>query len=208
MDGNKWIVSVIDTKNGPVQRWKRVVSANKGRVSWEKILHAGPDPVRDGPGFLLKADNKDVSVFIKGPEDSKKVYSQLSIKFPNVQRVFSLPNPRWRNDDILLSLPNNQYVFIGESIYSFKPPNGDVITDFYPKYEDESVAIGEKNVYFLKITSYIPRRFFPKDQKDNWMEVWRTEASKPRKSDFAKNVKFLPHFKSLRETLWFMENLV
>lgn len=208
VDGNRWIVAVIDTKNGPVQRWKRVVKSEKGKASWEKVLQRSRNPKHaTGPGFLFKVKNSEVSVYIKGPEDSKNVYSQLSIKFSNVQRVFSLPNPKWRNDDILLSLPNHQYVFIGEFIYSFKTPNGDDITDFFPKYEDESVAIGEKNVYFLKINRYIPRRFFPEDQKSHWMEVWRTETSKPRKSEFAKHVKVVPHFKSLREEVWFMENV-
>lgn len=114
-------------------------------------------------------------------------------------------------NSILLSMANHQYVYIGERIYQFNTPNEDVITKYYSLVGNSGVpypiAVGKQNAYFMTGPNggkacYVPLNMFDKDT--DWMDGYREfyDRNANKKSDFAKSVKTVPHYKELRKRIW------
>ena len=64
------------------------------------------------------------------------------------------------NNSMLLHLKNNEYMFIGSEIYTFKIPDGDKIVRYTSGIGNNDVpypaAFGNKNIYFLIEYKYVP----------------------------------------------------
>lgn len=225
-DGKKWIVAVIDTKNGPVQRWKPAMSKSsaratpKGRSRFYFTHDNGGRPFK-----VVLLSKSEVEVYKRSkPEEyddddneldreNPAVYNTLCKRFENIQKLFigKDVDDGYEGNSILLAMHDHQYVFIGERIYSFTTPDRDTIMEYYSLIGNSdvvyAVAVGKQNAYFMTGPNggkacYVPLNMFDKDT--DWMDGYREfyDRNANKKSDFAKSVKTVPHFKLLQKRLW------
>lgn len=124
---------------------------------------------------------KNVQIFKeKDPDhddDIPTIHDKLAKEYDNVEKVFvgksSLGGARFDGNTILLRLSNNRYVYIGEGIYEFTPPEP---IDMYYSLVGNSdvpypVALSKSYVYFmLDGATYVDRSAFP--PKTNWSDAY------------------------------------
>ena len=202
-DGNFW-VSKPD-KNG-VCRWvrsggsskasRRVSSHSSSKKKWLTLDNGGRPfyVVYDGSSVKIFKDSVDDDAWV--PIDVEN-YTTLVKQYKNVEKVFvgkdRRKSKRFDGNSILLRLPRNRHVFIGEEVYEFTPP--EPITRYYSLVGNSSVpypvALSSNYAYFMldaprhykddrrRMLDYIPREEFPKDTDwaDAYTEYYRDYAS-------------------------------
>jgi hypothetical protein len=98
-------------------------------------------------------------------EETPDLYTDLVKKYENVKKLFAGRDYSGLNkhgNTVLLELPNNRYVFIGEGIYEFTAP--EKITKYYSLFgNNESpypVALSKNYAYFMIDKEMIERDKF------------------------------------------------
>lgn len=156
-----------------------------------------------GRPFLVVSNGKTIKVY-KATENEPN-YTKLVKKYNNVEKIFIGKSPRNRTTEysggygkkfdgnsILLRLPKNRYVFIGDSVYEFTPP--EPIVKYYSTVGNSDVpypvALSKSYAYFMLnaprdykdedksfILDYIERREFPKgiDWSDAYSAYYEQE---------------------------------
>lgn len=95
--------------------------------------------------------------------------------YENVLRV--LPgkdeNPKYVGNSVLIHITGDEYVYVGDRIYSFTT-NGDEIIEYYSLIGNNDVpypvALSEHNAYFMLDVVCIARTEFPEDT--DWMDAY------------------------------------
>lgn len=179
-DGRMWLSKKYERG---ICRW--VKSTSKARKSRIRKSQGGPKGGRNyyvhdngGRPFMVKVKKRTVWVYKLSNSDtdgysdrdfeSPKNYQDLVKKF-NVKKTFigkGLTSPKSElGNTILLELAGGKYVWIGSSIYEFKPK--DKIVKYFSQVGSSDVpypvALGEENAYFMIEDKYVPRDAFPED---------------------------------------------
>jgi hypothetical protein len=118
--------------------------------------------------WVYKLSNTDTDGYSDRDFESPKNYQDLVEKF-NVKKTFigkDRSSPKFGlGNTILLELAGGKYVWIGSSIYEFKPK--DKIVKYFSQIGSSDVpypvALGEENAYFMIEDKYVPRDAFPED---------------------------------------------
>lgn len=148
-----------------------------------------------------------VAVYIKSDPKSE-TYDKRVLRFANVKRFMIGRDATggYPGNSILLSMADGRYIFIGDRVYSFTTPNGDVIRKYYSLLGNSGVpypvAVGIQNIYFMLGSNsgpalYVPRRMFDKDT--DWMDAYRVfyAQTEDKTSEFSKSVCKVPKFQTL-----------
>ncbi len=118
--------------------------------------------------WVYKLSNRDTDGYSDRDFESPENYQELVKKF-NVKKTFIGKGLTWPKSElgntILLELAGGKYVWIGSSIYEFKPD--DKIVEYFsqvgPNDVPYPVALGQENAYFMIENKYVPRDAFPED---------------------------------------------
>lgn len=179
LDGNKWIV--MEIKNG-VRRWfaQNENPKTKAKVTKKAPKTSGEYLTHDNGGTPYKVvvyGNKKVEVFTFADDDEEenKVFSEKVETFDKLKKVFVGPaeNKEDLGNSVLLSINDNEYVFIGHQIVKFKTE--DKITEFYSPVANNDIpwpiAVGQNKVYLLSEYMYADKSDF-KDfpAKKEWIK--------------------------------------
>jgi NADH:ubiquinone oxidoreductase subunit C len=93
--------------------------------------------------------------------------SKFETTFENVNKVFIGDDSFDPGNSILINLGGNQYVFVGDNLYSFTAP--EEITEYYSEVGNSSVpypVAGSKNYIYFMLSDdlvYVPRTEFSKN---------------------------------------------
>jgi len=97
-------------------------------------------------------------------------YIDLVRTFDDVKQVLvgeDPVEPAFKGNSVLLSMPEGRYVFVGDHIYEFNTPDGDVIRQYWSSVGNSDVpypvALGDSYAYFMLEPAYVPRSSFRPD---------------------------------------------
>lgn len=163
--------------------------------------------VKDGCFWVFMVDDLDYD-----PEDSKNIYNTLVVKPTSYLQMFigksTIPEegysnymaecgPEYDGHAILFKLTENSYMFVGEKIFEFKVPNGEVIEDFIALYGNSRViypyAIGKNNIYLFLEGVLIPRKLNDPDLHLSPYDCYYDKETKGVKKQ---------KYKIIRDRLW------
>jgi hypothetical protein len=121
-----------------------------------KTLDNGGEP------FLVRITKAKIDVFKpKKPDAEPIVYDKLIVSFDDYKRVFVGKDPEDRDNlgnSILVQVKDKEYVFIGDTIFSFRIE--DKIVDYVSPVGNSAVpypyAVGTKNTYLMIEDTFIP----------------------------------------------------
>lgn len=232
LDGNIWIIKETVNKT---KRWVKYkvsgVSTKKDTKSIEPInkLDKLIKPkgkkylTHDNGGrpFQVIIDKNNVSVYrldnkeIEENNDkiNKESYKKLVKNF-TVEKVYigkdSKYGKEFDGNSILLELPGNKLIFIGECIYEFELVPGDSIQKYFSQVGNSDVPypvlLGKNNFYSMIEKQYCCRTEFPTDYKVSDYEgahgyFYGTFTKKGWVSPI-KKIKKLPKLKIIQKKLW------
>lgn len=132
--------------------------------------------------------------------------SKFRTKFENVNKVFIGDDTFDLGNSILISLGENQYVFVGDDLYSFTAP--EEITEYYSEVGNSSVTYpvaGSKNyIYFMvsEDSEYIPRTEFGKNVNlfgEAYEQYYGHTFSRETKESMKKKGTKFQNFKMIKE---------
>jgi hypothetical protein len=191
-DGNQYI-SVPDKNNRcrwVIQGSKKISLDNTNKKSWLTHDNGGR------PYKVVQLSSKVIHVFIAKYNDQitmddAPTYPKLVKSYDNVEKVFIGKSPlhgsRFDGNSVLLRLPANRYVFIGDSIYEFTAP--EPITTYYSAVGNNDVpypvALSKAYCYFMLGTNtntleYVKKTEFPKDI--DWSDAYSDFYDLPDKT--------------------------
>jgi hypothetical protein len=144
------------------------------------------------PFLVIPVSNSIVDIYkAKSDEEfDSSIYTKLVKRYDNVEKLFvgkSLKNPttvysggygKWADgNSILLRLPKNRHVFIGDHVYEFTPP--EPIEKYYSSVGNSDVpypvALSKTFAYFMLAA---PRRYNSKDKSFKLHYIKRMEFPK------------------------------
>jgi hypothetical protein len=129
------------------------VSPNK-IVIYSRIYNKN---IGDYDGTKKIIDIKYKKVFIGDNNDNLRHYDALKGEFPG--------------NTILIHTKNNNYIYIGDEIYSFSLPEDEIITHYYSPVGNNDVpypfAISNKYTYFMLDSKKLPNELFTLEDKNN-----------------------------------------
>jgi len=104
-------------------------------------------------------------------------YIDLVRTFDDVKQVLvgeDPTEPAFKGNSLLLSMPQGRYVFVGDLIYEFNTPDGDVIRQYWSRVGNNDVpypvALGDSYAYFMLEHAYVPRSSFRPDV--DWSDAY------------------------------------
>ena len=207
LDGNMWIITETSNKT---KRWVKFNNSKKlSKPKGKKyITHDN-----GGRPFQVIVDKNDVYVYKLSNDDEQGVYDKFVKKF-EVIKVYigkDIKNPKiFDGNSILLELPNNKLVFIGNSIFEFKLEQGDVVQKYFSQVGNSDVPypvlLGKNNFYSMIEKKYCSRTEFPPNYKVSDFEDAHTyfygSFTKNGWISPIKKIKKLPGFKIIHKKLW------
>ena len=117
-----------------------------------------------GRPYLIIANNKGIFVYtyVNKAYDKFTVLLRKFTKFLGYWSGFDSSPYKFHGNSILIQVTKKEYVFIGESIYSFKTT--DIITDYVSPVGNSDVpypiAYGEDYMYFMLERKYVKKQQF------------------------------------------------
>ena len=117
-----------------------------------------------GRPFIVEDDGSKVTVYAQQYDfDTERYLAPETLFQKEYDTIFVGDKPSWQDpvnwkpnfkgNTILLKCKDKSYMYIGESIYTFKPLDGDVIHTYYSEVGNNDVpypfAVGDKYVYLL-----------------------------------------------------------
>lgn len=192
-NGNMW--EIVENKNG-VKRWKEFKS-KKVQKGKKYLVHDN-----GGRPFMVVVDKKTVSIYKNPQKDSSDIknYTQHIKTYEGCTKIFIPEEGREKGNTVLLHF-KNKYVFIGNVIYEFKIPKGEVITEYNSIIGNSDVpypyAISKNYVYFLTEFEYVKRELI--HNMDPYSDFYGFNGRKQlMNSKFAHTIKY----KVVHERRW------
>lgn len=150
-----------------------------------------------------------VTVTVKSGKIDVKVRhynSKFETTFENVNKVFIGDDSFDPGNSILINLGGNQYVFVGDNLYSFTAP--EEITEYYSEVGNSSVpypVAGSKNYIYFMLSDdlvYVPRTEFSKNVNlfsGAYGQYYGHTFSRETKESLSEKGTEFPDFKMIKE---------
>lgn len=143
------------------------------------------------PFKVVQGPSKTVKIYKATYEneddyDEEPAYTKMIKEYSNIEKLFVGKSPlnemtgfsgghgpSFDGNSLLLSLPGNRYVFIGQRVYEFTPP--EPIEKYYSSVGNSDVpypvALSKSYAYFMiEGPTYAPRSAFPADT--DWSDAY------------------------------------
>jgi hypothetical protein len=214
LDGNTWVITENSKK---IKRWIKFKETTKKSLKPKGKKYLTHD--NGGRPFQVIIDKNEVYIYklsneiLDDDELNKETYDKLIKNFTAIKVYIGKDssNPKINDGNtVLLELPNNKIIFIGNSIYEFELVPGDTIQKYFSKVGNSDVPypvlLGKYYFYSMAEKEYCSREEFPENYKvtdydDAHTYFYGTFTKKGWVSPI-KKIKKLPKLKIIHKKIW------